>query len=189
MEKKLEQTIEVVEIAENGAKITSYMAAKDAFRKYSLNLSGEVTPMLNKSKNFRGMVVDVRARRIYNISSKASNIIGEIGGILSWAEECERSRSAFDRIFNSNDDGLIKGAKFSAQVSGIATRVLLGMATGFLKLSMQSTKLLSYSLPKDEREKVKSRVDEANKVLDDITIQWQKFTVSDGLYNFVQIDF
>ena len=135
------------------------------------------------------MVVDAKARRIYNFTSTKFKFLGEIGGILSWAQECENSREAFERIFSSNEDGIMKGLKFTVQTGGIASRVLLQMATGLLSVPLFTTKVLSYGLPQNLRNQSLSRIQETESILNSINISWKNYTTSDDVYSIAQIEF
>ncbi len=176
----------IVEVTEKGNNIVRVISAAEAYRKY--NWLRKI-PVTNSAGNLRGMVINAQARSVYEFTGKIGTYAGHLNILLSWAEECKRSSASFENIFLSKEDNLIKAAKISAQVSGIATRVLLGIATGAAQTGIaivEYTRWINLSYWTD-KENFNKDIIKAKSAINSVKVYWQNFTTSDGLYNFIQI--
>ena len=178
----------IVDVTDKGNSAVRIISAAEAFRKY--NWLKDI-PITNSAGNLRGMVINAQAKSVYEITGKIGDYAANAAILLSWAQECKRSSASFENIFLSKDDSLIKAAKISAQISGIATRVLLGLGTGVVQTGLAIVKYtrwinFTYWMNKD---KFNKDLADDNSFINSVTASWQKFTTSDGFYNFIQVSF
>lgn len=80
------------------------ISASEAFRKYSW-LTG--SPVLNKSGNLRGMVINARMRTVYNISSTAGDKLALLSMLIEVGKEMSRIR----KVYDTDMDGGEKAAR------------------------------------------------------------------------------
>jgi len=117
----------IVNIVDGAAGTLQQISAAEAFRRYSWLKDA---PVVNAAGDYRGMVISAEWRTVYVYSSSIEDKAGNVAILLSIAEELVSSRQQISSIINSSDDRYTKAAKLSAQVSGIASRVLAKLATG-----------------------------------------------------------
>ncbi|SIN90258.1 hypothetical protein [Vannielia litorea] len=97
------------------------ISASEAFRKYDW-LRG--APVLNKSGNLRGMVINKNARVVYTISSKAADKIAVVSAVIEMAKEWDRAKT----VYASNADNSEKFSRitllFSASILRSVTSIV-----------------------------------------------------------------
>jgi len=118
---------DIFDITADGAGILRRISAAEAFRRYNWIADA---PLTNAAGNYQGMVISAQWNTVYTYSSSVADKAGNIAILLSVADELIKSRQQITSILNGNDDRYTKAAKLSAQVSGIAFRVLAHLATG-----------------------------------------------------------
>lgn len=80
------------------------MSTSEAFRKYSW-LRG--APVLNKSGNLRGMVINSRMRTVYSVSDKAGNYLAVVAALMEIGKEMSR----LEMIYKSDADRIEKASR------------------------------------------------------------------------------
>jgi len=97
-----------------------------AFRKYSWL---KAAPGLNKVGNLRGMVLDKKARAIFDLTVETGEKLEKFGKVLTlagWAIELAKSKNYIKQVLDSPGDGADKSQKICAEVSMATIRALTG---------------------------------------------------------------
>jgi hypothetical protein len=116
-------------------------SGKVAFREYSLLIQ---LPLKNTAGNFRGMVVNKRARVIYDFTVDAGEVLEKAGTVLfiaGVAIELSKRWGYVTKTINSSDDTSTKAQKLMLTGS---TCIL----SGFASLAPTGTHLLAHAVAK-----------------------------------------
>lgn len=169
------------------AKSTQVVTLSNAFRKYSwLHLK----PIMNASGNLRGIVVNARARSVYEFAVKGEKVAKSVGAFAAIVVSLASVYDESVAIMESKDDGLTKGAKMSSQVASAALRAITGMVI------VPEVTMLSNSISWATR-KVEPWFPEHRAGLQDIsqftgdyaknvTTKFQSITDGNNIYNYIQ---
>jgi hypothetical protein len=177
-----------------GGKAMRVISLPLAFRKYSwLNLA----PIKNVSNNLRGIVVNARARAVYEVAldaEKAGEKLGTYAKFVGGFSAIVLSlRSVYDEtleICHSQDDTPTKGAKLGAQMSSFGLRTITGILVlpethmvlhGIAAASGYGMK----NLP-GHRATLELVKDIAEQSDADISAKFQAFTDGKNIYNYIQ---
>lgn len=110
--------------AKTAASLTQAVSMTKAFRSYDwLRLK----PLMNASGDLRGMVINARARSVYDFAIKGGNILNNVS---TFAAVASALGSVYDEsivIVNSTDDPMSKAAKLSTQATSAAMRAITGI--------------------------------------------------------------
>jgi hypothetical protein len=172
----------------DGSKIVKAISLPNAFRKYSwLHLAPEV----NKSGNFRGIIISSRWKSIYQVSTKVGTYAEHVGVFAAVGGAVLSSVDEIEEIWKSAAPTGEKAAQLSTQLSSMAFRVITGTLVvpetqAILSALSTTCSVLSRLAPKrNERLGViKQSVDDYK---NDITTKFLHFTDGNVLYHFIDL--
>jgi hypothetical protein len=118
-----ETTGKVADRAETVAKTASVIALPLAFRKYSWLHN---KPLMNTVGDLRGIVINARARSVYEFAIKGQHLAANISTFATIASALLSVYDESAEIVASKDDYGIKAAKLSAQVTSVSLQVITG---------------------------------------------------------------
>jgi hypothetical protein len=164
------------------------IALPNAFRKYSwLHLAPEV----NKSANFRGIIISSRWKSVYQISRKVRTYAEHLGTLATVGSAVLSSVDEIEEVWKSSAPAAQKAAQLSTQLSSMALRVITGtlvIPETQAILSVLSTTCSAVSRlasrQKDNLATVKQSIDDYQ---NDITAKFLHFTDGNTLYHFVDL--
>ena len=136
------------EKTEKGFNTVKLITATQAFRKYDWLRK---IPVKNFKGNLRGMVISGKWRTVYEVTSDMKEIAGNIVLLTAFAGSLLEERRRIEKIWNSQDDGFLKGLQFAAIAGTAAERALSGAVTGItslLFLSLQGYGMMGEFSPK-----------------------------------------
>lgn len=125
---------EYVEVAGNvNGFVLKPISAAEAFRRFNWL---KMEPVLNKSGNLRGMVVNKNMRTVFQVSKNVGNKIAVVSALIEMGKEWSRAKA----VYNSDMDGLEKYARitnlFGASILRSVTSVVpTAVELGALSLS------------------------------------------------------
>jgi hypothetical protein len=133
----LQTTDKSLSTADSSLGVLKAISASEAFLKYNWLMDA---PVLNAAGDFRGMVVSADWRTVFQISSKAGEVVGNLAVVAALAVNIVEAKQQIESILNSNDSWDVKGAKLSTQVASISIRTVGGVApagVGILTSTLQ----------------------------------------------------
>jgi hypothetical protein len=116
----------VVDTVDRDVKMAKLIAASQAFRKYSWLRNA---PIQNASDNLRGMVVNAKARMVYDFTVKYGTKIEKFNTFVTIAVALSDSSEQIYKILRSRDSWLTKTAQLGTQATAVAMNVLTGIVT------------------------------------------------------------
>jgi hypothetical protein len=140
----LDDVKKAVDKTGKAAKGFARISALLAFRKFDWL---KEAPILNKSGNLRGIVVNAQARTVYTYTGKAAKVAGDVVIVITLAQEIYKSRDEAKSIIDSDDDTATKVGKTSAMVSGICIRTLSAIPLGAIDGALSLVNATRYGNP------------------------------------------
>ena len=117
--------------------VAKSIAASEAFRKYDWLRK---MPIKNSAKNMRGMVINAKARMVYDFTIEYGTKLEKFNTFVTVAVALADSAEETWDILQSKETWDIKTAKLGTQATAVAMNVLTGIVTApahALLLSMQ----------------------------------------------------
>lgn len=184
----VEATGHTAESVEGGSKIVQAIALPHAFRKYSwLHLAPEV----NKSANFRGIIISSRWKSVYQISTKVRTYAEHLGTLATVGGAVLSSADEIEEVWKSSAPPAQKAAQLSTQLSSMALRVITGTLVipetqAILSALSTTCSAVSRLAPRqrDNLATVKQSIDDYK---NDVTAKFLHFTDGNTLYHFVDL--
>jgi hypothetical protein len=125
-----------VDTLDSGVNIVAKgIAASHAFRRYDwLNKA----PIKNVSNNLRGMVVNGKAKVVYDLTVKYGTTLERVSAFATVAVALADSFEQIYDIIQSKDSGDVKASKLATQTTAIAMNVLTGTVTAPVHIALRS---------------------------------------------------
>jgi hypothetical protein len=169
--------------AEYIVKGAKFYYGQQAFRKYDWLRGAAV---LNKAKpkpNLRGMVLNKRARTLFELTVEKGEKLDKFGDVLilaGWAIELVKSKNYLEKVWQSNDNTAAKWQKTSAEISMATVRALTGVVPG-------ASHLVATALLKGVHRAHLPQSWEANITRTDLLVNsyYTKWTNTDNVVNFI----
>ncbi|HZL53675.1 MAG TPA: hypothetical protein VFC37_22290 [Terracidiphilus sp.] len=177
----------VSDVVGAAAMATQVITLSAAFQKYSwLHLK----PIMNVSGNLRGIVINARARSVYEFAVKGEKVANSVGAFAAIVVSLASVYGESVAIMESNDDGTTKGAKMSSQVASAALRAITGMVV------VPEVTMLSNSISWAARNVepwfpaqqtgLQNISQFAGDYANNVTAKFQSITDGNNIYNYIQ---